>query len=906
MIQQEVAAMNLNNYLSETENTTNDYTQPLAPFFSNDSQELQSNDSFSNTIPTDCFNADPNETKYAGLSTSETSSIENISSVDLAQLEKINGAYALPLPSQSTNSSTTLLGTSGSAHNYAEAEYTEDTTQPVVSQEFNLAALSPQHQKDYLNFCPLNSLVPASSLSQSFNQDYQHDMDIVSVYCNDNKQAPLNSIENTKTNYHVSRDRSLHSNNQSSSTLFKCNPKLLESKQPNGNESASKQISSSDSVLQSSDDSGPLPSQCTTSSAAHLSTSGSAHTCTGVEYNKDTTQPISISGSAHTYTGAEYNKDTTQLVGSQEFNLAALSPQHQRDYLNFCSLNNPVHVSSLSQSFIKDFPHDMDIVNNYLNNQEHTPINSLENISGNCNINTDIDLQSNAPSSTTVSKWTTKLLESKPLNGDEFAPKQVSNDNSLESVSQAICVDASAVGEDIDVICCYCCDFCHENYETREGVILHLENVHRIQSSTSLENIQYSQWLKCKQCNAKYFHRKNMILHLEDKHSTPQCNYCNAHGIFISKDCKDHYKETHVSQYFRCNTCVYKSLNIKIIRKHAREYETCNRGYSSIYVCDICDKNFYNNDSCKSHGQSCTLQSFSCNTEGIKKSLNSTETDYSQQQIVKSCSSQESSFLQTLSQNDSTLTVSCLSGIKSFIHRISISPLHSQANIHISILSLNALTVGSSEASQWVVPTYSCNLCGISRNTFHKLRIHIEEMHIESYHGFLNETFYRRTYECVQCAQHFNTYHLINHLIDDHSVVICKYCNSLFHSSKEYDDHLEALRKTVKFSCNECDKIMITATSIRNHIYAQHKEENKISGMKLYTTLFSCNICNSNHNLKYNLDTIVSHLIDMHSCVVCELCDKIFSSKNEYDHHMSVSYKCQISVQQVWNGYYYG
>ena len=143
-----------------------------------------------------------------------------------------------------------------------------------------------------------------------------------------------------------------------------------------------------------------------------------------------------------------------------------------------------------------------------------------------------------------------------------------------------------------------------------------------------------------------------MIFHLKHKHSVLQCKYCSAHGIFLSKDCNDHYNEIHLREYFKCNACTYMSKDIESMLIHVRDHDTFNGGWISTYVCNICNGNISNKDSCKDHGQSCMRQRFACATEKIEERLNFVETENFQAQKVKNYSSGEGSSLQTLSQND--------------------------------------------------------------------------------------------------------------------------------------------------------------------------------------------------------------------------------------------------------------
>ena len=193
--------------------------------------------SCSNKSLSEGSNADPDATMNACLSTSETSSLKNLSLVDFAQLIESDGTYTLPTSSQSTTNSTTRLGTSGSAHTSIGSQYNEGPTQPVSYQECNLAVSSPQQQHDYANFYTRNTPIPARTLSSSIIQDCSSEIGSVNINCNNNEQVPANSTQNTPEKTSMNTDIVLQSKPQSSRILFKCIPKLLKEQ----NEDKSKQ-----------------------------------------------------------------------------------------------------------------------------------------------------------------------------------------------------------------------------------------------------------------------------------------------------------------------------------------------------------------------------------------------------------------------------------------------------------------------------------------------------------------------------------------------------------------------------------------------------------------------------------------------------------------------------------------
>ncbi|CAB3262383.1 unnamed protein product [Arctia plantaginis] len=214
------------------------------------------------------------------------------------------------------------------------------------------------------------------------------------------------------------------------------------------------------------------------------------------------------------------------------------------------------------------------------------------------------------------------------------------------------------------------------------------------------------------------------------------------------------------------------------------------------------------------------------------------------------------------------------------------------------------------------VSDISCRLCGSNYNTIEKLVEHLKGLHSKTFHmipdlkhshGILGFDLSEGKLRCAVCAKEFKFFKKLSIHMNDHdtdyichicgkrfvarhrlathvarhrsSEFKCNFCSKKFKSASAKDCHTRKAHKPLKFKCPECPQEFAQYLHRLKHMAERHKFKKPD---------FRCEHCSkvfAHHSAlaKHIKHSHFQHEIDK---FLCEICDKIFSSKWLAERHL--------------------
>lgn len=121
--------------------------------------------------------------------------------------------------------------------------------------------------------------------------------------------------------------------------------------------------------------------------------------------------------------------------------------------------------------------------------------------------------------------------------------------------------------------------------------------------------------------------------------------------------------------------------------------------------------------------------------------------------------------------------------------------------------------------------------------------------------------------------------------------IVCDICNKRFNTKIERNEHIEEHFK--KFECDECSETFVGDRAFQYH---QRRCKNKDP---LASSTFECKECNRKFIQQRYLKKHIYELHNKKTQFQCEICDKIFNRRSNYDEHQLIHkniYLCKCEI----------
>lgn len=214
------------------------------------------------------------------------------------------------------------------------------------------------------------------------------------------------------------------------------------------------------------------------------------------------------------------------------------------------------------------------------------------------------------------------------------------------------------------------------------------------------------------------------------------------------------------------------------------------------------------------------------------------------------------------------------------------------------------------------VSDISCRLCGSNYNTIEKLVEHLKGLHSKTFHmipdlkhshGILGFDLSEGKLKCAVCAKEFKFFKKLSIHMNDHATdYICHMCGKRFVAKHRLATHIARHRRS-EFKCNFCSKKFKSASAKDSHTRKAHKPlkfkcpecpqefsqylhrlKHMVERHKFKKPDFRCEHCSKvfAHHSALAKHIKQRHFQDEIDKFLCEICDKIFSSKWLAERHL--------------------
>jgi len=185
-----------------------------------------------------------------------------------------------------------------------------------------------------------------------------------------------------------------------------------------------------------------------------------------------------------------------------------------------------------------------------------------------------------------------------------------------------------------------------------------------------------------------------------------------------------------------------------------------------------------------------------------------------------------------------------------------------------------------------------CCYCGEEVN-FSMLRNHIKKKHPE------------KEFNCLHCqTQFFNRESLEEHIQEHKGQVAlynaCEYCDALFLSNYQLQNHKKTHQIAETYLCKYCEKSFVGRATLEKHEqkHQEGKEYDTQKGRFVSQENLKCDTCDKSFPNKYNLDRHVKSHLGIKS-FKCDICGNSFVDSTRLKQHMWIhadyrSFKCEF------------